>query len=167
MTDNYRQGVGMIVIQDGKILLGQRSRKKNSLSSDFPRALQIPQGGIDPGESPEECLTREVKEELGLDVDSDLKLLCQLPFQTTYDLPESWAKNAWGGKYKGQQHLWFVLQLTKKDFCPDKQLQIATDKEFKTINFYDGQVLLDNCMPYMKTIYMKIIHYLQKDGLVT
>lgn len=52
-----------LIEQDGKILIAQRSREGNqALKWEFPG------GKIDPGETPEECLKRELKEELNLDI---------------------------------------------------------------------------------------------------
>jgi 8-oxo-dGTP diphosphatase len=50
-----------LIVRDGEILIGQRR-------ADQPMALQweFPGGKIEPGESPEQALTRELAEELGI-----------------------------------------------------------------------------------------------------
>ena len=56
----YRKCVGvMLVNQDGKVFVGQR------IDTDAP-AWQMPQGGIDPGETPQEAGVRELHEETGI-----------------------------------------------------------------------------------------------------
>lgn len=54
----YRPNVaGLLVREDGKLLVCERSRQKG--------AWQFPQGGIDPGETATEAVKREVREEVG------------------------------------------------------------------------------------------------------
>lgn len=57
--------VGCIVLsQDGKIVLQQR----DSASPTYPDCLATFGGGLEPGESPIQALVRELKEELGAQV---------------------------------------------------------------------------------------------------
>jgi 8-oxo-dGTP pyrophosphatase MutT (NUDIX family) len=56
MTPDYDK-VGLLAIRDGRILL---CRKKYSTS-----LLILPGGCLEPGESAEQCLRRELREELG------------------------------------------------------------------------------------------------------
>lgn len=52
-----------ILEKDDRIIIAQRK------NSDHLSGLwEFPGGKIEPGETPEECLTRELKEELGIDV---------------------------------------------------------------------------------------------------
>ena len=57
-----RVGVGVIVVRDGMILLGQR------LGSHGSGTWALPGGHLEFGESPEQCAVREVREETGLEV---------------------------------------------------------------------------------------------------
>jgi 8-oxo-dGTP diphosphatase len=52
-----------IIEQDGLILAAQRSA-----TMSMPLKWEFPGGKIDPGETPEECLQRELLEELGIHV---------------------------------------------------------------------------------------------------
>lgn len=60
--DKRRIGVRAIIYKDGK-LLAVRHKNKDGTSKDF---WAIPGGGLDPGESLESGLQREIKEELGI-----------------------------------------------------------------------------------------------------
>lgn len=52
-----------IIERDGKVLAAQRNT-----AAALPLKWEFPGGKIEPGESPEECLVRELKEELGVTV---------------------------------------------------------------------------------------------------
>ena len=52
-----------IIEEEGRILIGQRKEK-----GKCPLLWEFPGGKIEPGENPEDCLLREVKEELNLDI---------------------------------------------------------------------------------------------------
>lgn len=56
---------GFIVNEKGELLIVRRSKSEKH----FPNAWEIPGGRLDVGEDPFDGLTREVKEEVGIDVD--------------------------------------------------------------------------------------------------
>lgn len=62
--EKRRIGVRAIVYKDGK-LLAVRHKSKSGTQKDF---WCVPGGGLDPGESLEAGLQREMREELGIDV---------------------------------------------------------------------------------------------------
>ena len=56
----YRPCVGISLFNhDNKVFVAERL--------DLSGSWQMPQGGIDPGESPEDAAMREIKEEIGTD----------------------------------------------------------------------------------------------------
>jgi 8-oxo-dGTP pyrophosphatase MutT (NUDIX family) len=60
----------IILSKDRKILMGKKDPAKGGV---WPNMWHIPGGGVDKGETLEQALTREVKEEVGLDI-SDTKI---------------------------------------------------------------------------------------------
>jgi len=52
-----------IIEKDGAVLIARRKK-----AGRFGGVWEFPGGKLEPGESPEECLTRELREELGIDV---------------------------------------------------------------------------------------------------
>ena len=64
---SYQQNVaGILRNRDGKILICERASMRG--------AWQFPQGGVDPGETPEQALVRELWEEISVDP-GDFKIL--------------------------------------------------------------------------------------------
>lgn len=53
----------LITLQTGEILVTQRSS-----AMSLPLKWEFPGGKVEPGESAEQCILREVKEELGIDI---------------------------------------------------------------------------------------------------
>ena len=102
----YRPGVGIILInREGRILIARR----NDVPGD---AWQMPQGGIERNETPEHAALRELKEEIGTD---DAEILTESDGWFFYDLPDNFAKKAWGGRWKGQRQKWFVMRFRGND----------------------------------------------------
>ena len=66
-----------IIESGGRVLAAQRARWMR-----IPLKWEFPGGKIEPGESPEDCLIREVMEELGMEV----TIVHSLPI-TTHDYP--------------------------------------------------------------------------------
>ena len=104
--EEYRRGVGMVVINDEKkIFIGQRLDKDQA-------SWQMPQGGIDENETPEETCIRELAEETG--IVGNYKILDKTQKWYSYDLPKNLQKRLWRGKYKGQIQQWFIISFLEK-----------------------------------------------------
>ena len=101
----YRRGVGIMLLNpERRIFAGRRI--------DTPGAWQMPQGGIDKGESPREAALRELHEEVGTD---KAEILAETAGWLTYELPGNLHLEAWGGRYRGQQQKWFAMRFLGKD----------------------------------------------------
>ena len=61
----------IIVNDDGKVLISKRSQNKK----EYPGVWEMPGGKFDDGENIEQCIQREIKEELDIDVEF-VKLFC-------------------------------------------------------------------------------------------
>lgn len=55
-----------IIINDGKVLIAQRAEKQK-----LAGRWEFPGGKVEAGETPEECLVREIEEELGIKIKVD------------------------------------------------------------------------------------------------
>lgn len=69
---------GALLFKDNKILIARRPA-----SGKLPGKWEFPGGKVENGETPEECLAREIKEELGIDV-----MVGELFGETTYSYPD-------------------------------------------------------------------------------
>src|SRR5215213_4684265 len=61
--------VAGLIYRSGKLLICQRKE-----SAVFPLKWEFPGGKIEPGEIPNDALTRELKEELGIDVQEAIEI---------------------------------------------------------------------------------------------
>jgi putative (di)nucleoside polyphosphate hydrolase len=95
----YRRNVGvMLVNAEGHAFVGQR------LDSEVP-AWQMPQGGIDKGESPKEAALRELEEETGVPA-SLVTVEAETEGWIAYDLPHDIVPRIWKGRFRGQEQKW-------------------------------------------------------------
>lgn len=101
----YRENVGAVLFNAaGRVFVGERR--------GVAGAWQLPQGGIDPGETPRAAVLRELREEIGTDA---AEILGEHPEWLTYDLPAEIAAAAFGGRYRGQRQRWFALRFRGQD----------------------------------------------------
>lgn len=101
----YRPCVGIALFnREGLVFAAERI--------DTPGAWQMPQGGIDKGETPQQAALREMEEEIGTNA---AEIIAEHPDWLTYDLPLDLLGRAWKGKYRGQKQRWFALRFTGTD----------------------------------------------------
>ena len=104
----YRHSIGFMMIDARKrVFLGKRCWPKDS-----PYRFQMPQGGIEQGETPDQALFREMREEIGLTPDK-VDVLAESKEWLTYELPKHMRTTIDGNKQK-----WFLLYFKgdSKDF---------------------------------------------------
>src|ERR1700712_3264097 len=81
--EGYRPNVGIILANNkNEVFWGKRIRE---------HSWQFPQGGINPGETPEQAMFRELKEEVGLDP-AHVKILGRSREWLRYEVPTHWVK---------------------------------------------------------------------------
>ncbi|MEM9669518.1 MAG: RNA pyrophosphohydrolase [Pseudomonadota bacterium] len=106
--DLYRPNVGIALFSKaGYVFLGRRVNSRGAFQ------WQMPQGGIDAGETAEEAAIRELEEEVG--VSSKLiSVLEETEDWIYYDFPRELKKRL-PGPYYGQRQKWFALRFHGSD----------------------------------------------------
>ena len=101
-----RTGVGIVVLnKKNKVFVAKRI--------DNPKNFwQMPQGGVDKGESFLNAAYRELEEETGM---KNLEFIKEIEGMMTYELPEHLLGIIWKGKYKGQKQKWFLMRYLGND----------------------------------------------------
>ncbi len=140
----YRAGVGIVLLNDrGLVFVGRRS--------DTPGAWQMPQGGIDRGETPREAAIRELEEETGAD---KAEIVAESRGWLSYDLPPEIAARVWGGRYRGQRQKWFVFRFTGTDDDIDLG---AHYPEFDAWKWAPPVEIADRIVPFKRALYRALL----------
>ena len=148
MTDDlpYRPCVGVVLAnREGLIFTGERM--------DTPGAWQMPQGGIDEGETPQDAALRDMEEETGLPTKC-VTVEAEHPEWVHYDLPDHLIGKVWKGRYRGQAQKWFLVRLQG----PDSAIDIAKHhKEFARWRWSSADDVLRDIVPFKRGVYDQVI----------
>ena len=107
----YRPNVGLALFsKQGHVWLGRRAGVRKD---DVRYAWQMPQGGIDRGETPSQAALRELGEETGLEP-HQVELLEEFEPWLFYDFPPA-LKAKLTGPYFGQRQKWFAYRFIGSD----------------------------------------------------
>src|SRR5581483_9623264 len=114
-------------------------------------AWQMPQGGIDPGETPRQAAFRELKEEVGTD---NAEIIAESVRWYRYELPRSLSGRLWRGRYRGQQQKWFAMRFRGRD----SEIDIATARpEFSAWKWVDPAELPRLIVPFKRQVYLEVL----------
>ena len=103
----YRPCVGVMLLNDQGLAFVGRRADRPSASEGAAKTWQMPQGGMDAGETPEVAARRELQEETGV---SNARFFAQTKDWLHYDLPPELVGVAWQGRYCGQKQMWFAAR---------------------------------------------------------
>jgi len=143
----YRRAVGIMLLSgQGQVFVAHRIDMV-----DAARPWQMPQGGIDPGETPRQAALRELKEEIGTD---KAEILGKSRAWLQYDLPVELAGGVWGGRYRGQRQKWFVMRFTGND----ADINLATaHPEFDAWRWVMPEQLPALIVPFKRQLYLDVL----------
>lgn len=144
----YRQCVGIALFNpQGQVFVGERL--------DHPGAWQMPQGGIDTGESIEAAAIRELREETGTD---KAEIIFVSDIVRTYDLPDHLLGKLWSGRYRGQEQRWVAMRFLGED--RDVTLYDRVHPEFGRWKWVSLESVCDLIVPFKRETYKAVIEEL-------
>ena len=143
---DYRKNVGMVLINTNRHIFAGK-RIDNNID-----AWQMPQGGIDKGETPEVAAFRELSEETGIH-HSKVRLIGATSGLLSYDIPLELIPKLWNGQYRGQEQKWFAFEFLGKD----TDINITTQEpEFSEWAWKSKKDLLSSIVPFKVEVYQKV-----------
>jgi putative (di)nucleoside polyphosphate hydrolase len=142
----YRPCVGVVLASStGQVFVGERV--------EVPDAWQMPQGGIDPGETPQAAALRELEEETGVPA-SLVEIEAETQNWLRYDLPPDLVGKAFKGRFRGQEQKWFLMRFKGSDDA----IRINTaHPEFARWRWMPPEELLTYIVPFKRGVYEQVL----------
>ena len=150
----YRPNVGLALFhRDGLVFLGKRA------GAEGPYQWQMPQGGVDRGESTLEAAYRELEEEIGVRAEH-VDLLEESADWYYYEFPiDVRTKMKPRGRYVGQRQKWFAFRFKGRD--ADVKLDTHTpefsDWRWAALDTAPGLVI-----PFKRPTYEEVVRRFEK-----
>lgn len=148
--DGYRANVGIILNnRHGKLLWARR------VGQD---AWQFPQGGIQPNETPEDAMYRELREEVGLEM-HHVTILGRTSDWLRYRLPKGLVRHHSKPLCIGQKQIWFLLELVGDE--SDVRLDTSETPEFDSWRWVDYWDPLNEIVSFKRSVYQHALAELE------
>ena len=144
-SEPLRRGVGIMLLnRDGRVFVGQRNDVSHA-------AWQMPQGGIDPGETPRAAALRELREELGT---ADVDVVIGTHDWLSYELPRELLERIPNPRCRGQMQHWFLMRFRGTD----DEINVATEHpEFSAWKWVPPEDLLTLIVPFKRDLYQSVL----------
>jgi len=144
--DGYRPNVGIVICnRQGQVLWARRFGQ---------HSWQFPQGGINPGETAEQAMYRELFEEVGLHR-KDVRILASTRNWLRYKLPKRLVR--WDTKPVciGQKQKWFLLQL----MCNDADINVhhSSTPEFDGWRWVSFSYPVRQVVSFKRDVYRRVM----------
>jgi putative (di)nucleoside polyphosphate hydrolase len=144
-----RNGVGVIVLNnENKVFVGKR--KDNPVDR-----WQMPQGGVEIGESYLSAMKRELYEETSI---KSIKILKEINGFFEYELPKNLVGIIWKGKFRGQKQKWFITRFIGNE----NEINLQT----KNPEFIEWKWIIPDELPrtivdFKKKMYVELLEILK------
>lgn len=148
---DYRPNVGICVLnRRGEVWLGERLSPPKSQEQTTYR-WQMPQGGMDKGESAAETARRELWEETGI---RSARLLCLTPGWLVYDFPEEYRMRK-KDKWRGQRQRWALMVFDGDD----REIDLAAHdpQEFSAWRWASMDEVPGLVVPFKRGVYRTLM----------
>ena len=140
-----RNGVGVIILnKNNQVFVAKR--KDNQVDR-----WQMPQGGVNSGESYLSAMKRELFEETSI---KSIELLKEIDGFFEYELPDNLVGIIWRGKFKGQKQKWFIVKFIGNE----KKINLKT----KYPEFVDWKWIMPDELPnvivdFKRNLYLSLL----------
>lgn len=152
--NHYRPNVGLALFHnDGLVFLGKRFGE----SGDY--VWQMPQGGVDAGETPRDAAYREMEEEIGVRAEH-ADLLEETDDWLYYDFPDELRERMKSrGRFFGQRQKWFAFRFKGRD----SDIKLDTHSpEFSDWRWAALETAPDLVIPFKRATYQDVARRFKK-----
>ena len=144
-----RNGVGVIILNnENKVFVGKRK--------DYPvNKWQMPQGGVEIGESYLSAMKRELYEETSI---KSIEILKEINGFFEYELPKNLVGIIWKGKFRGQKQKWFITRFIGNE----NEINLQTkNPEFIEWKWIIPDELPKTIVDFKKKMYVELLEILK------
>ena len=140
-----RIGVGIIVLNNqNQVFVGKRKDNPGD-------RWQMPQGGVDKGESYINAMKRELFEETSI---KSIKIVKEVDRIYEYELPDKLVGIIWKGKFRGQKQKWFITKFLGND----NEINLNTkNPEFIDWKWIEPKLLPEVIVNFKKNLYLNLL----------
>ena len=144
-----RNGVGVIILNnENKVFVGKR--KDNPVNK-----WQMPQGGVEIGESYLSAMRRELYEETSI---KSIEILKEINGFFEYELPKNLVGIIWKGKFRGQKQKWFITRFIGNE----NEINLQTEnQEFIEWKWIIPDELPRTIVDFKKKMYVELLEILK------
>lgn len=143
----------MLLNAGGLAFVGRRAERKGA-PEGHGQWWQMPQGGMDVGETVEEAARRELWEETGV---RSARFLTRTDDWLLYDLPPELVGVAWKGRYRGQKQMWFAARFEGEESEIDLGPRPGHKAEFDAWRWVPMAELPALVVPFKREVYAAVV----------
>jgi putative (di)nucleoside polyphosphate hydrolase len=145
----YRPNVGIILCNPANQVFWARRSGQSG--------WQFPQGGINPHETPEQALFRELNEEVGL-APEHVQIMGRTQDWLRYDIPTQFRRSSRASHFRGQKQIWFLLRFLGNE--EHVRLNACDRPEFDCWRWVEYWSTLEQIVEFKRAVYEQALREL-------